>query len=244
SAFGAKGHPALAGANARYLAPALLVCAPLAAWAAGRARRLRLVLELVAVVAVVDGIRREFTVPLHVVAAVAGLLLLVAALYAIARRVGGRRAVAAFAVAVSVGLLAVGYQRQHEFNDGRYKGGEAVTAWIARHAPAGHRIGLAGNWSVRGRSPVWPAFGPRLGNVVTYVGPTVRHQLREYARRDAWATAIRRGRYDLLVVGRGGYARSCPLPGQLSDDDAWARAEGFRPLVRTARLTLYAVPPT
>ena len=119
-----------------------------------------------------------------------------------------------------------------------------MTAWIARHAPDGHRIALAGNWSGHARAPVWPAFGPRLGNVVTYVGPMVRHQLREYARRDAWATAIRRGRYDLLIVGRGGYSRSCPLPGQFSDDDAWARAEGFRPIVRTGRLTLYSVPPT
>jgi hypothetical protein len=141
----------------------------------------------------------------------------------------------------ALALVGLGYARQREFNDGRYRGGEAVTAWVTRHAPSGHRIALAGSWSVRGRSPVWPSLGPRLANVVNYLGPTIHHQLREYAARADWTAAIRRGRYDLLIVGRGGYAKSCPVPGQLSDDDRWARADGFRPLVRTGRLTLYRV---
>ena len=79
---------------------------------------------------------------------------------------------------------------------------------------------------------------------MAFVGPTVRHMLVEHSRRDAWAADVRRGRYDLLVVGRGGYSKACPVPGRNSDDDAWARAEGFRPIVRTQRLTLYRVPPT
>ncbi|MDQ3936545.1 MAG: hypothetical protein M3340_18140, partial [Actinomycetota bacterium] len=141
-------------------------------------------------------------------------------------------------------LAAVGHARQREFNDGRYEDGDAAIAWIARHAQDGHRIGLAGVWSVEGRAPVWPAFGERLGNHVEFVGPTVDEQLREYARRDRWAEAVRAGGYDLLLVGRGGYAREeCPVPGQDSDDDAWARLEGFEVLARTERLTLYRVRP-
>lgn len=241
SAFGPQGHPILTGANTRYLLPALLVAAPLVAWTVGRAGRLRVLVEALALVAVVDGIRREFQVPLHVVAGVAGLLAVIAALGFVVARLGGATAAA---LAATAGLLVLGYGRQHEYNGGRYKADEPVTAWISTHAPSGHRIALTGSWSINGRSPVWPAFGPRLGNVVTYVGPTVRHQLREYASRAAWSAALRRGRYDLVVVGRGGRGRFCALPGRSLDDDAWARGEGFRPIVRTSRLTLYAVPPT
>jgi Dolichyl-phosphate-mannose-protein mannosyltransferase len=239
SAFGPEGHPSLTGANARYLAPALLVCAPLAAWAAARAGRLRLLLELAAAVAVIDGLRRGFTVPFGVVAAVAALALAGAALLWYVRCYAGP--VAAIAVA-ALGLGALGYMRQREFNEGRYQSGDPVTAWVARNAPAGHRIALAGSWRVAARSPVWPSFGPLMGNAVAYLGPTVRHQLREYPSRRRWAAALRRGGYDLLIVGRGGYARSCPLPGQSSDDDRWAREEGLRRVTGDDRLTLYRVP--
>jgi hypothetical protein len=145
--------------------------------------------------------------------------------------------------AAALALVGLGYARQREYNHNRYKGGEAVTAWVARHAPSGHRIALAGSWDVHGRSPVWPSFGPRLHNRIDYLGPTVRHQLREYSTRAHWVAAIRRGRYDILIVGRGGYAAACPVPGQFSDDDRWARDEGFRRIVRTDRLTLYEIPP-
>ena len=40
-------------------------------------------------------------------------------------------------------------------------------------APAGQRIGLAGDWSVGGLSPAWPAFGTRIDNEVEYVGDFV-----------------------------------------------------------------------
>lgn len=248
SAFGPEGEPLLVGANARYLVPALLVAAPLAAVALGRAGRLRVPLELLALAAVAHGIDRSFDVGLGAVAAVPAALLS-AAWYvwwptADATESWGRRsqlvARAAVAVAFTALLVAIGHLRQQEFNDGRYEDGDPAVAWIARHAPEGQRVALAGVWSVEGRSPVWPAFGERLRNEVDYLGPTVDEQLREYSRRDRWAAAIRRGRYDLLLVGRGGYAREeCPVPGQDSDDDRWARAEGFEILARSDRLTLY-----
>jgi hypothetical protein len=248
SAFGPEGEPVLVGANARYLVPALLAAAPLAAWALGRAGRLRLPVELAAAAAVAAGIDRSFDVPLHVVLAVLAVLAALAgagwlALIATGRLPGRARTPARLAAAALAagGLVAVGHARQDEFNDGRYESGDAAIAWIARHARSGHRIGLAGVWSVDGRSPVWPAMGERLGNEVDFVGPYEDERLREYDNRAAWTAAIRRGRYDLLLVGRGGYSDECPVPGQDSDDDAWARAEGFRVLARSDRLTLYRV---
>ena len=103
-------------------------------------------------------------------------------------------------------------------------------------------MGLAGAWGVNTLSPVLPAFGPRLGNHVDYVGETVDGQLREYEDRERWASAVRRGRFDLVLIGRGGYGEGCPVPGSESDDDAWARAEGFEAVAQSAHLTLYRVP--
>jgi hypothetical protein len=88
-------------------------------------------------------------------------------------------------------------------------------------------------------APVWPAFGERLRNEVDYVGETVDGQLREYGDRARWSRAVRR--FDLLLVGRGGYSTDCPVPGQESDDDRWARAEGFQVLARSPHMTLYRV---
>jgi hypothetical protein len=250
SAFGPEGEPATVGASIRYLVPALLVAAPLAAWALGRAGRLRLPLELVAAAAVAHGIEKAFDVPLHVVALVLVAIAAVAgagwAGLHLTRRVAGRAGrtaqvglVAAFAAAA----VAVGHARQTEFNDGRYEGLDEPVAAIVRDAPAGSRVALAGVWGVEVVSPVWPAFGERLRNEVEYVGPTVDGQLREYDDRARWAAAVRRGEFDLLLVGRGGYADDCPVPGAESDDDAWARAEGFRMLAQSDHLTLYLVRP-
>jgi hypothetical protein len=98
-------------------------------------------------------------------------------------------------------------------------------------------------WGPEIISPVLPAFGPRLGNEVSYVGEFVRGLLHEYESRGRWAAALRRGGYDLLLVGRGGYSSACPVPGARSDDDAFARAEGFPKLAEGERLTLYRVRP-
>ena len=66
-------------------------------------------------------------------------------------------------------------------------------------------------------------------------------QLREYETRRAFLGAVKRGRYDLLVVGRGTLAYGpCPLPGRETDEDRWAREAGFRLVAQTHRLSLYA----
>lgn len=246
TAFGLADRPFLTGANTRYLLPALMLAAAVTAAASTRVGRLRPMLELLAVAAVLDGVRRSFSEPAEQVVAVAlGAGLVALGVYAVRRLSPGARRTVALPVAVVVILLlvALGHDRQREFNDGRYEGIEATTDWIARNAPGGHRIGLAGVWGVNTLSPVLPAYGKRLGNHVEYLGPTVDGQLREYDTRSRWASAVRAGGFDLVLVGRGGYAgEECPVPGSETDDDAWARAEGFEEVARSTYLTLYRVP--
>jgi hypothetical protein len=248
TAFGLEDEPILVGANTRWATPALLLAVTLAAWAAGRAGRLRVPAELAAALAVADGLRRGFEVSAGRVALAGLALVLLAAGVWLARRTPVRRLVreravlAVTLVLLGLGLvLALGHERQRRFNDGRYLDADAVIRTLARDAPEGRRIGLAGNWSVHGLSPVWPAFGPRLENRVEYVGERVDGQLREYADRERFVAAVRRAGYDLLVVGRGGYPEGCPLPGEETDDDEFARASGGREIASTGRLTLYAV---
>ena len=139
-------------------------------------------------------------------------------------------------------LVALGYARQRDFASDRFaREGDPVIRYLAHEAASGHRVAIAGVPSVDGTAPTWPAYGPHYDNRVDYLGYFVDGQLREYDDRAAWTRAIERGGYDLLVVGRGGYAEECHLPGSQSDDDAWARAAGYRALASTPRLTLYAV---
>ena len=246
SAFGPEGEPHTVGASIRYLVPALLVAAPLAAYALSRAGRLRVPLELLALAAVVHGIERGFDVPLRVVALVLVALVVLAgagwAALHVTRRLPRRtrlRVLGGLAALAAVGAVAAGHARQREFNDGRYASADAPVAVLAEQAPEGSRIGLAGVWGVDVVAPPWPAFGERLRNEVEYVGETVDGQLREYDDRARWSRAVRE--FDLLLVGRGGYGADCPVPGQDSDDDRWAREEGFEVLARSDRLTLYRV---
>ena len=248
SAFGPEGRPVLVGANARWLLPALLVAAALFAGAAGRLGRVRPLAEAAGLAAVVDGIRRG-DVPLGLMAKgglVVALLAGVAGALVLMHRRGGTRspsrraAMAAAAALVLVAGAALGHARQRTFNDARYAEGDPVIAWFAREAPADHRVGLAGVWSVSGLAPVLPAFGPRLGNDVAYVGRFHDGQLREWETRPEFAAAVARGGFDLLVVGKGSYS-GCRVPGSGTDETAWAAAEGFRRLAESDRLVLYRV---
>ena len=81
--------------------------------------------------------------------------------------------------------------------------------------------------------PVLPAFGPRLGNEVDFVGPLRDHMLVEYRDRASFVAALRRGRYDRLVIG------TARLPGTpRGDDEAWARSAGYVVTARSPRLVL------
>jgi hypothetical protein len=229
----------LVEANTRYLAPALLVGAAAAAWVVSRAGVLQPALELVALLAVADGIRRGIDLPLASALRWAAALALAGAAIraALAHAPVVRIAAIVLAGAVAVG---VGYVRQRELNEDRYLGRDPSVDWILRNAS--HRsVALAGVPSLAGIPPVWPVFGPRIDNDVEFLGRFEQGQLREYDSRRAWANALRRGRFDLLLVGEGGYG-PCELPGKHSDDNAWARSEGFERLAASGRLTLYRLP--
>jgi hypothetical protein len=147
------------------------------------------------------------------------------------------RALAAGAAAAALAFAVVaiaGYAVQRSFNDRRYRGLEPPLAWV--RAGTHHRVGLAGLWDVNGIYPVLPAFGPRLANQVAFVGPFERGMLTQFRSRTPFVDALRRGRYDLLVIGRA------ELAGTPRGEEAWARAAGYREVARSPRLVLLEAP--
>lgn len=246
SAFGARGTPTLVGANTRWLLPALLVAAGAAAAASQRlGRRGAAVAAVLGLVAVADGIRRGFSIPRTDVAVAAATLVGVAIAVSIVRAAAARwrgrwAAAGACAGLALLAILIAGYDRQRQFHEGRYLHGDPVIAYLAGDAAGGggEKVGLAGIFSVEGLSPVLPAFGPRLRNEVSYVGHLVKGQMREYETADAFVAAVRRGGYDLLVLGKGGYA-GCEVPGTGRQEARWARAAGFSRVAESDRMSLF-----
>lgn len=239
SALGPEGHPIHMGAAARYAVPALMLGAVSSAWAAGRLGRLRPLAELAALAATIDGLARVFDFS-AIAAAWAGLAVIVllaacVALYPRPPSLAPRRpvmaALAAAALLAAGGLTLAGYRFQAQFNDSRYRGEDPVLDRFATSAP-GQQIGIAGAWSDRGVSPILPAFGPRLENQVEYVGPRVKGMLRRSRDARAFRARLRDGRYDLLVVGRGG------PPARILREERWARAQGFTTVAQSERFTL------
>jgi hypothetical protein len=246
SAFGEEGEPVQAFTTVRWLVPAPLLAAALAAAAAARLGRARIVFELAALAAVADGIRRGVGVPLGSALPVAFALALLAgagwAVYRHRERLAEpirRRRLAlgvAVAAAVTVAAVAAGRFQQQRFAEEGYTPFDPTLAWLEQNAPAGRRVGLAGIWDVNGVSPVFPSFGPRLRNDVVYVGPWIEELLREYDRRRPFVEALRRGGYDLLLVGRG----QPPRPSVA--EERWAMSAGYRRVAESPRLALYAAP--
>jgi hypothetical protein len=241
TAIGPPGRPQIVAQNSRYLLPALLVAAPVAAWMAGRLGRARIALELVAFAGIVQGIRRGFTLERTQVMKVAlGLALLAGIAYAVRRlapdtNLRGRTAAALAAVLAVVALTGAGWTRQKHFTDDRYaQTGEPALDWFATH-PGEHRVALQGKWPVSTISPILPAFGPELRNEVQYAGPTVDGQLRDYGTADEFARAFRRGRFELLLVSRR--TAGAEVPG-----DRFAGALGLQPLVAGKWFRLYRLP--
>jgi hypothetical protein len=236
--------PGLVREAARWSAPAALIAGALAAWLAGRLGRWRLLVEALAVVAVVDGIHESFHVSGFDLRLTAGLLaaaaVLVAVAVPVARRLRGRGAqVAAAALAgavVAAGAVAAGYHGQRRFNERRYLGIEPTFDWVAQRAPAGHRIGVDGEFATGLVSPNLPLFGPRLRNSVEYVGPLVEHMRQEYPTRQGLQAALRRGRYDLVLVGRGA------IPRDGSPAERWTEQAGYVPVARSYLDVLMARP--
>ncbi|MEA2420151.1 MAG: hypothetical protein QOE60_2357, partial [Thermoleophilaceae bacterium] len=240
SALGGRDQPVFAGPNTRYLLPALAVGAVLFACVLPRLGRLRHAVELVAVLLVLDGLRQGLFIEdgrlaVGVVGAAAiGVAVLVA------RRLP-RPALAVGVAALVVVLAVLGFVRQRDFYDARYKGADPALDVLAS-TPSGTRVGLAGFEATGALPHVLPSFGEHLGNVVEYVGPGYRGQLRAYEAAAPFRAALRRGRFEYLLVARGLYQVPCKLPGEGADPGGWAEAAGWRRVSLSPGLALYRRP--
>nr|MBA3329050.1 glycosyltransferase family 39 protein [Solirubrobacterales bacterium] len=242
TALGLENEPGLASNNTRYAVPALVLAAPVTAWAVGRLRRAGLALEAALALAVLTGANSGFAIQGAGSIVRSGVVLGAAGaagwwLWRRATALRSRPVLVALgcATAVLVGL-AGGYRMQKAVNDGRYIGMDPAVDVVVRTAPEDRRIGLAAAWSVEGVSPIWPSFGTRIGNDVEYVGHFVDGFLTEYSDGGAFGAALRRGRYDLLVIGRGLF------PPQRVPEERWAASAGWRTIALSTRLRVL-VPP-
>jgi hypothetical protein len=241
SALGVRDQPVLAAPNVRYLLPALALCAALLACVLPKLGRLRHVVEVLALLAIANGLRHGLLIQEGRLAAGVVAVLALTAAVLIARRVRpSRRVVLAGAAACAVAVVAVGFVRQRDFYDHRYRGADAALDLLAA-APQGTRVGLAGFES--GTLPhILPAFGERLESVVEYVGEDYRGQLRAYEQPARFDAALARGNYDYLLVARRPYRVACSLPGQDADPAAWAEAAGWQRVTLSPALALYRRP--
>jgi len=213
------------------------VAAALSARAVRALGRAGPLLELAGLAGALDGIHLVGGTSAQTVAAVAAVLAGSGALLWLGpSRTGGRRLTRGGALAggalAAVVLVTLGRLDQRSFDRHGYARYDPSFAFIERQAPSHHRIGIAGAWSDQGLSPTLPAFGPRLGNQVAYVGDPVAHSLHLPASESSFRSELRRGRYDLLVIGLQDPAHT----------DVWARAAGYRLITASARLALYTAP--
>jgi len=243
TALSLRGVPVLADANTRYAMPALLLALPVVAWLIGRLGRRpadALAAALAAAVAVGASQAYEITGAREPVLAAFVLAVLLAGLGAV-RAAWTRRSVPVLvACALLFGLVGLAGAKSIErrVNDARYLGRDPAIDVVLRVAPSGTRIGLAGEWSLGELSPVWPSFGTRIGNEVEYVGEIPPNGfLGRYRDEARFEAALRRGRYDLLVVGRG-----VPSPRQTSEQ-RWAMDAGWRTIWLDRRFRVLASPP-
>ena len=248
SAGGPEGFPFLVAADARYAAPALLVAAVLAGGCLGAVGWLAAIFAIAAPVAFLDGARWSLGAYTDAGGTQSARLgrgrSRPASAVGIGWSPGGlararpRRplAVAGVAAGLAIALGVGGYAIQKRFNENRFADADPTTDWIRANAPSGSRIGLAAVWDDVGISPVLPAFGPRYGNEVSYIGEWDDDMLRRFHDRAPFVEALERGGFDLVLIGKGRY--EAPL---VPEQD-WARDAGFTTVAESDRLTLLAPP--
>ena len=195
-------------------------------------------LELALVAAVATGAYDGYEVDgaRDLALAAAGLALAGGAGWVLWRLRGHRAVLVAAAVVAAAVLLAGAHRIEQRVNDGRYLGVDPAIDVLLREAPGGQRIGLASDWSVGGLTPIWPSFGTRIGNHVEYIG-YFDGFLRRYPTRERFQAALRRGRYDVLVIGRGFY------PPQATREQRWALEAGWRTIALSVRLRVLVPSP-
>lgn len=244
SALGVEGRPLFTEFNVRYMVPALMAAAPLAAWLPARLPALRRVWALAGVVAAAQA--AHFTAeeiggtPLTQSAVAIVLAGTAAAAATLWLRRGGRlparAALLGAGALVALVVAPAGQELQSRFNDSRYAGVDPVFDLVNEGALDGRRIGLVGVWGVTRESPVWPMFGQRLDNEVVYAGEFREGMLRDYAGRRGLLRGIGDDGIDYLLVARG------EPPADHVRAEAWARSGGLRQVLRSDRFTLFRVP--
>lgn len=239
TALGLEGDPSLANSNTRYAIPALLLAVPVLAWSAGRlpcalARLLEAALAVGALLGAYHGY--EVRGLRDVTLAAAGIVALGAAGYLLWRLRDRRSVLAGVVIASLLVGLAAAHRMQDRINDGRYRNIDPGVDAMLSAAPSGKRIALAADWTVAGLSPIWPAFGTTIDNEVEFMGRFVEGFLTPWDDERSFQAALRRGRYDLLVVGRGFY------PPEATPEQRWALNAGWRTIALTERLRVL-VPP-
>jgi hypothetical protein len=250
TAMGPDGDPFLIGAATRYAGPVFALAFPAAGWAVARARpRLRRVCEWAGLLAVVAGLRGAalllgtslgdvvtFRRAAVVALVIAAALATVAAVVALrrARRPGAARLVAVAVAAVVVGGAVVAARVvQDDVRVGRYAGVDPVYDAVLTAAPAGHTIGLAGEYGGVNPPPLI-LHGYRFGNRVVYIGPVIEERLERYRDGDAFRRGLAHSGADYLVVALGRPDRPEPRP----DEERWALDAGWDLVVRSDRLAL------
>ncbi len=239
TALGFAGNPTLAAGNTRYAVPILMSLAAVLAWAIGRLpRAVAVAFELALLAAVVTGARSGYEVRgvRDVVLAALALAVAGAAGWALWRLRRRPAVLAGAALAAALVMLAGAHRVEQRINDGRYLGIDKGVDGLLQAAPSGKRIGLAGDWSISGLSPIWPSFGTRIANDVSYIG-YFDGFLRRYETEARFQAALERGRYDAIVVGRG-FA-----PPQPTREQRWAIDAGWRTIALSPRLRVLTPPP-
>lgn len=239
TALGLEGDPSLANSNTRYALPALLLAVPALAWAAPRLPRAGgLLLEAALAAGALLGAYHGYEVSgiRDITLAAIGLAALAAAAWLLWQLRHRRVVLAGAAIASVLAALAAGNRMQDRINDGRYRNIDPGVDAMLEAAPSGKRVALAADWTVAGLSPIWPAFGTRIDNEVEFMGRFVDGFLTPWEDERSFQAALRRGRYDVLVVGRGFY------PPQATPEQRWAMNAGWRTIALTERLRVL-VPP-
>ena len=224
--------------------PALLLALPMIAWmigvleAAGRARAAAACSRSRSILGAIDGF--EIAGPRELV--LAGIVLAIAggAIALAASSWMARRSIPVLVAWLALfGIVGLGGAKgiERRVNDNRYAALDPGIDVVLRAAPTGKRIGLAGVWSLGELSPVWPSFGARIGNEVQYVGRMPPNGfLQRYPDEASFQAALRRGRFDLLVVGRG------IAPDPQTPEQRWALDAGWRTIGLTDRFRVLAPP--
>jgi hypothetical protein len=239
TALGLRGDPSLANSNTRYAIPALLIALPVVAWAIGRLpRAAALAFQAALAGGALFGAYRGYEVRgiRDITLAAAGLLALAGATWLLWRLRDRRIVLAAAAIAAALAGLAAANRMQDRINDGRYRNIDAGIDAMLAATPKGGRVALAADWTVAGLSPIWPAFGTRIDNDVEFMGRFVDGFLTPWGDEASFQAALRRGRYDVLVVGRGFY------PPEATPEQRWAIDAGWRTISLSPRLRVL-VPP-